>query len=83
MLRLTLKSKSPPNLGPKLLIIYKTAFTSHIPTNDTFLELSGQDDEVPTPLGLICGAKLTTQQKIGLTVTPEISTDLNISVIPF
>ena len=41
---LTLNSKRPPNHPqPKLLNIYKTAYTSPIPTNDTFLELSGQD----------------------------------------
>ena len=40
--------KTPhPKLFPKLLNFYKTAYTSTIPTNGTFLEMSGQGLEVP------------------------------------
>ena len=39
----------------KLLNIYRTAYTSPLPTNDTYFELFGQDLYVPTHIGLICG----------------------------
>ena len=47
--------KSTLNFQPKLLNIFRTACTSPIPTNGTYLELSGQDHYVPTHIGLICG----------------------------
>ena len=53
-------------------MIYKTAYTRPISTNDTFLESSGKDLSILTYLGLISWVILTLHLKIGLIKLFEI-----------